>query len=81
MSILRKENKQYDKKSVSFINGIKETSPPDKCHTCGHRNIPPRVIELTYCKQCSKSTCFICISEIDFCFNCEYAALKSKFNY
>jgi hypothetical protein len=81
MSILRKENKQYDKKSVSFINGIKETSPPDKCRTCGHRNVPPRIITLFFCKKCGDNTCGQCISSGNYCFNCEYAALKSKCNY
>lgn len=81
-SILRKGDKQqYKRKNVSFMRDIKDTCPPEKCRSCGHRNVPPKMIELINCKICGGNTCAQCISSSNKCFDCTYASLKNNCNY
>lgn len=71
---MRKADKIYPKKQVSFCSSIKEeicNKTTNKCQGgCGHRNIPPKIIHLFSCKDCGKPICSRCSTPSDICFDC-----------
>ena len=59
-------------KKVTFSKDVKEPQTTEKCSTCGHRNIIPRIREMFVCDECNKQSCCLCINSMNICLNCDW---------
>lgn len=70
------QNKSKCQKRVTWDPNVSSPKAPQRCGTCGHRNVKPDFRKIIQCRLCHFNTCVHCLCSGECCMDCNEFLLR-----